>query len=584
MYKTTLLKKHFLIFLLLLSFNALFSQYYINGKVSNDYGDKMKKVKIKILSSGQVNRTDNYGCFRVTLKKLGDSLSFSLEGYEVLITRVTSTDYLLINMKMLPAALNNRKNRLSSVVKGKTFKSPEWSKANETYRRLIENPFIASNQSDKISFTANINQASYSNVRRIINYEDMVPPDAIRIEEMLNYFNFNYSEPDSGNVFKGSSLLTSCPWNKKNHLLFVNFSSKKVVLQNEPPNNLVYLIDISGSMDKPNKLSMLKTGIGWMVKKLRPIDTVSIVTYGSTVKVVLEGVSGGEQEKIMNAMENLTSFGPTPGEAAIKQAYKVVQKRFIKGGNNRIIMASDGDFNIGITSDDELEDMINKQKKDGIYLTCLGVGMGNYKDSKLSILAQKGNGNFSYIDSDQEAEKVLVTELSQTLFSVADNVYINATINPLQVKEFRLIGYDNNRSEFTDTSSRIAGGEIGAGHAVTAIFELVLKDSALQTNTTLADIKINYRLPKDSVMQTNEFSCSNYLIPFEKADSGYRKAAAIAMFSLKLKQSPYARVSWKLLSSTAKNSFSTKVYTENEFLGLITKARKIYGRRKKYVD
>jgi len=361
--KNHVLKKFVLILFLIVAFIPLFSQIYINGKVGNDYGDKMKKVKVKILSTGQINRSDNYGCFRVTILKLGDSLSFSLEGYETQIVKVTNSDYLIVNLKMLPSYAKARKNRLASLIKGKNFKSPEWTKANETYRRLIENPFINAQQSPVVSFTANINQASYSNVRRILNYDEMVPPDAIRIEEMLNYFNLNYSEPENNKVFNGKSFLTNCPWNRKNHLLFVNISAKKITLQNEPPNNLVFLIDVSGSMDKPNKLSMLKTGIGWMVKKLRAIDTVSIVTYGSNVKVVLEGASGAEKEKIMNALENLVSYGPTPGEAAIKKAYSVVQKNYIKGGNNRIIMASDGDFNIGITSDDELEEMITKQKK-----------------------------------------------------------------------------------------------------------------------------------------------------------------------------------------------------------------------------
>ncbi len=319
----------------------------------------------------------------------------------------------------------------------------------------------------------NIDKASYSNIRRFINTNTPVPPDAVRIEEMLNYFNEAYSEPDPGQLFKIKSVLTACPWNQENQLLFINVNSRKLNLDALPPCNLVFLIDISGSMDMPNRLPLLQSSFKLLVNNLRPKDTVSIVVYGGAVGIQLNATSGADKEKILKAIDELVPGGSTPGESGIKLAYDVAQNHFIKGGNNRVILATDGDFNVGAKTEDELDELISQKRQSGIYLTCLGVGMGNYKDSKIQTLAKKGNGNFAYLDNFPEAEKVLLTEFTQTLYAVADNVYMNVNFDPNYVSEYRLIGFDNKVGALNDSLSVIEGGEVGSGHSIIAAFEII---------------------------------------------------------------------------------------------------------------
>jgi Ca-activated chloride channel family protein len=440
-------------------------------------------------------------------------------------------------------------------------------------------------ESPAASFSANINRASYSNIRRFLRMGTMVPPDAVRIEEMLNYFNFHYQEPEKGQVFRCSSYLSSCPWNTAHQLLFLNVCARKVDMEKVAPSNLVFLIDASGSMDMPNKLPLLKSGFRLLVKNLRDVDTISIVTYGDAVHTVLEGASGQEKEKILKAIEELEPDGPTPGEAGLRLAYQVARRRFIKGGNNRIILATDGDFNVGQSTEKELADLIEQQKQSGIYLTCLGVGMGNYKDSKLSVLSHKGNGNFAYIDNEQEAEKVLVTELTQTLFAVADNVYISVDFHGSPVKSYRLIGFDNKKVALADSSSRLEGGEIGSGHSMIALFELEPSGDSARASQDLADVRINYHLPGKTAEQTLDYACTNKLIPFELADNNVRKATSIALFGMKLRGSEYtSSINWQQVEAIANNSFSHDNFMDNEYLGLVAKARKIYSHRKSKHD
>jgi Ca-activated chloride channel family protein len=319
-----------------------------------------------------------------------------------------------------------------------------------------------------------------------------------------------------------------------------------------------------------------------MINQLRPIDTISVVAYGSTVSVIIEGASGNEKKKIIAAIEKLQPSGPTPGAEGIIEAYRVVNKRLIVGGNNRIILASDGDFNVGLTTEKQLEELIDDQKKQGVYLTCLGVGMGNYKDSKLSILAYKGNGNFSYIDNDLEAEKVLVTEMSQTLFSVAGNVHLVANFNPLLVKDYRLIGYDNNKAALVDTASRLMGGEIGSGHSLAAVFELTLQPDGLLNRKVIADMRVNYQLPNSTKQAFISFNCPNSLTPLAFADSNYKRALTLLMFSMKLKSSEcMSHYSWKDLQIMAHLNFKeSSNYLYREFSGLVDLAKKIYTSRR----
>src|SRR5664279_5641114 len=399
---------------------------------------------------------------------------------------------------------------------------------NESYSSIIENDFIKAGNNPTTSFAMRIDKASYSNVRRFINQDSKVPPDAVRIDEMLNYFNFNYKEPAGKNVFRIESQVTDCPWNNEHQLLFLNLSGKKLNLDKVPPSNLVFLIDVSGSMDLPNRLPLLKEAFRLLVNSLRQKDTVSIVTYGGSVGVWLQPTSGDQKEKITKAIEELVASGDTPGEAAIRSAYRLAESTFIKGGNNRIILATDGDFNIGQTTEKELEELITKERQTGVYLTCLGVGMGNYKDSKIEILAKKGNGNFAYLDDIREAEKVLVTEFTQTLYSIANDVYMTVSFNSGYVKEYRLIGYDNKRNAIAEKGDELEGGEIGAGTGNTAIFEIVPAntDSSKPISSYFANVTLHYRPPSDTAGILITHICPQNYLPFDSISKSLQFASA----------------------------------------------------------
>ena len=413
----------------------------------------------------------------------------------------------------------------------------QWFTGDETYASLIENRFLPARQFPSTNLSLNIDRASYSNIRRFINTETLVPPDAVRIEEMLNYFHETYAEPEQGKVFKIRSVLTECPWNDQDQLLFINVNSRKLNLDTLPPNNLVFLIDISGSMDMPNRLPLLKAAFRLLVNNLRNKDTVAIVVYGGMAGVKLYPTSGSEKEKILKAIDDLTASGNTPGESGIRIAYNLARLHFIKGGNNRVILATDGDFNVGARSEEELNQLISTRRIAGIYLTCLGVGMGNYKDSKIQTLARKGNGNFAYLDNFPEAEKVLLTEFTQTLYAVADNVYMNVAFNPDYVKEYRLIGFDNKVGALNDTASVVEGGEIGSGNSMMVVFEI----NPTQFNTdaverdfspgTIAGVTLHYRLPNDRDWITGGPSADSKIAALQAANARLRAELSSAQLS-----------------------------------------------------
>jgi Ca-activated chloride channel homolog len=574
------MKRILLILLFLTLYTSVFPQYYIKGEVKGQKGNSLQNVNILVHSTNILYRSGTFGGFGIPSSRLIDSLTFSLDGYETVTVKVKATEYLHILLKALVLPAGIQQSHLNNYVKDISNNYTNWTVGNESYSTLVENSFIKTSPPYPITFTSNTNQASYSNIRRFLNNNEKVPPDAVRIEEMLNYFNFNYTQPGNDSLFKQTSYYSKCPWNNAHKLLLVNICARKVNLQNIPPGNLVFLIDASGSMDMPNKLPLLKSGLQLLIKNLRPVDTISIVAYGGNARIVLEGVSGTEKEKIKAAVESISAEGDTPGEAGIKLAYHVANRRFIKGGNNRIILASDGDFNVGKSSEEDLEKIIGEQKKTGIYLTCLGVGMGNYKDSKLSVLGQKGNGDFAYLDNEAEAGKVLMTEFTRNLYAVADKVYIDVFMNPLIVSEYRLIGYDNNKDKIADTTIKVEGGEIGSGHSMIALFEIVPKDTSLQV-IDLAGVVVHYTLPGKHEENIMKFSCPAEVINYNIVDSSFKKAAGIALFGMKLRESIYTtNIPWRKVESFATKNFNANPLDE-EFISLVTTARKIYHRSKR---
>lgn len=351
----------------------------------------------------------------------------------------------------------------------------------EEYNYIKENIFLSVKTNPFSTFSADVDTASYANLRRMILSGQQPPADAVRIEEMINYFSYDYPEPQGDEPFSVTTELSSCPWNNETELLLVGLQAEKLDTEALPASNLVFLIDVSGSMSDSNKLPLVKRAFLLLLENLSPEDKISIVTYASSDAVVIDGADISEKAEIMTAIENLTASGSTQGSKGIETAYALAEKHFIEGGNNRVILATDGDLNVGITSEGELTRLIQKKRENGVYLSVMGFGTGNIKDNKMEALADNGNGNYSYIDTIDEARKVLVEEIGGTLFTVAKDVKLQVEFNPAVVKGYRLIGYEDrimNAEDFADDTKD--GGEIGAGHRVTVLYEIVKVDSAYE--------------------------------------------------------------------------------------------------------
>ncbi|MDE7288609.1 MAG: VWA domain-containing protein [Oscillospiraceae bacterium] len=349
----------------------------------------------------------------------------------------------------------------------------------EEYNSTTENGFKSAANNPLSTFSIDVDTASYSNVRRMIEYGSNIDPNAVRVEEFINYFSYDYSEPTTDDPFSVTTELSDCPWNDDAKLLLVGLKAQDIDMSEREPLNLVFLIDVSGSMFSEDKLPLVQKSFTMLTESLGEDDRISIVTYAGEDKVVLKGTSGADKEKIIEAINSLEASGSTYGEAGINRAYELAEKYFIDGGNNRVILATDGDLNVGVSSQEELKKLIEKKRESGVFLSVLGFGTGNYKDARMEALADSGNGNYSYIDSELEAKKVLVEEMAGTLYTVAKDVKIQVEFNPANVKGYRLVGYENRAladRDFADDTKD--AGEIGAGHTVTALYELILNDGS----------------------------------------------------------------------------------------------------------
>lgn len=357
----------------------------------------------------------------------------------------------------------------------------DWSTVNtEEYSKWEEKGFSSVMREPLSTFSADVDTASYSNLRRMITdgyWLEDIPKGAVRIEEMLNYFTYDYKEPKESEPFGVTTVLGKCPWNQEAELLMVGLKTQEIDYAQAPPSNLVFLLDVSGSMGDQDKLPLLQEAFGILAENLTDKDRISIVTYASEDRVVLEGVKGDKTRKIRRALNNLEAGGGTYGSRGIQTAYRIAEENFIEGGNNRIILATDGDLNIGMTTEEELEELISEKRESGIFLSVLGFGTGNMKDNKMETLADKGNGNYAYIDCLREAKRVLQDEMTATLLTICKDVKFQVEFNPAVVSEYRLVGYENRalaKEDFADDTKD--AGEIGAGHSVTALYELILKD------------------------------------------------------------------------------------------------------------
>ncbi|MEJ7768612.1 MAG: von Willebrand factor type A domain-containing protein [Chitinophagaceae bacterium] len=576
------------ILIALVSNLPLVAQFYFRGEVKDEAGKPLANAKIILHTTGYIYYSGSAGGFGITHVKSFDSATVSMDGFQPCALKLQNNKYENIMLKAMISAGNLQKKRLISFTKDmKIEELHNWNLGGETYSNLLENEFIEAKKFPETGFAISIDKASYSNIRRFINMNSSVPPDAVRIEEMLNYFNFSYKKPANDNIFGFDSYLTTCPWDAAKQLLIFKICAKQVQMDLVPAGNLVFLIDVSGSMDMPNRLPLLKSAFKLLVNNLRDKDTVAIVVYGSSVGIWMQPTSGREKQKIIKSIEGLTPGGATAGASGIATAYALAKSKYIPGGNNRVILATDGDFNVGQTSEEQLESMISQQRQSGIYLTCLGVGMGNYKDSKLEVLAKKGNGNFAYLDDEKEAEKVLVKELTQTLYTVADDAFLNIEFNPQYVKQYRLIGFDNKVNAVADSSSELEGGEVGSGHTLLAMAEFTPATPLdnmehLSAKEVLAKITVNYKNPNDTMRLKSSYNCPVNFTEFSDLEKCYQFAGSVVMFASLLKKSKYFKmVTWNDTLYRANESYDAQDPIQKEFLEIIGKAKRIYAKEKR---
>lgn len=463
----------------------------------------------------------------------------------------------------------------------------DFEQNDEEYNYIKENGYTAVSSAPLSTFSADVDTASYTNVRRMIDDGMDVPPDAVRIEEFINYFDYDYTDPADGEPFAVHTELSDCPWNDETELLMVGINTKgfDAVLDERPAMNLVFLIDVSGSMYDDNKLPLVQKSFSMLTDNLTAADRVSIVTYAGSDEVVLEGADGNDRKKILRAINDLEAGGSTAGAAGINTAYDIAQKYFIDGGNNRVILATDGDLNVGLSSESELTRLIEEKRESGVFLSVLGFGTGNYKDNRLEALADYGNGNYSYIDSEKEAKKVLVDEMSGTLFTVAKDVKFQLEFNPANVKGYRLIGYENRvmaAEDFNDDTKD--AGEIGAGHSVTVLYEIVPADSKMELGESelkyasdsegvmgdeLLTVNIRYKEPEGSESKLLTYPVNKSLYS-DKMSADMNFASCVAEFGMLLRNSRYiGDVTYKDVSAQlSKYDYSDDDY-KDEFIYLV---------------
>jgi Ca-activated chloride channel homolog len=578
-------------FALLLSAWELMIQpsYTIKGTVTDDSGQPLigATVLIKGTSTGAVTGIE--GDFALTSRDSCVTLIFSYVGYQTeeqenscagapvsvrLRASETQFDEVVVTGKEKLAARKPAKAdgairayEMQPQVYGITGQAmpaprsedyPSWN--TEDYDVINENRFLRATENPLSTFSIDVDAASYSNMRRFINNGQKPPKDAVRIEEMVNYFDYEYPGPQGEHPFEVVTEIGECPWQPAHRLVHIGLQGKRIPTDNLPPSNLVFLIDVSGSMDQPNKLPLLKSSFKMLVDQLRAKDKVSIVVYAGAAGMVLPPTDGSEKQKIFDAINQLSAGGSTAGGAGIKLAYKTARENFVKGGNNRVILATDGDFNVGASSDAELVRMIEEERKSGVFLTVLGFGMGNYKDNKMQQLANKGNGNHAYIDNISEAKKVLVNEFGGTMFAIAKDVKIQVEFNPAKVAGYRLIGYENrllNKEDFNDDKKD--AGELGSGHTVTALYEIIpagvespllakvdelkyqkpeVKSPSAHSNELLT-IKLRYKKPdgEESILIEKPVEDGN--LNLEKTSDNFRWSAAVAEFGMLLRESEF---------------------------------------------
>jgi Ca-activated chloride channel family protein len=469
----------------------------------------------------------------------------------------------------------------------------------ETYDRIVENSFQSCSINPLSTFSIDVDTASYSLVRRFINSGQLPSPDAVRIEEMINYFSYDYPQPEGDAPFSVTTEVASCPWNENRRLLRIGMKGREMEKDRKPPSNLVFLVDVSGSMNASNKLNLVKQGLGILVGEMTEDDHIALVAYAGASGLVLPSTPADNKRNILDALESLQSGGSTNGGEGIMLAYETAAQNFITDGVNRVILCTDGDFNVGVTSRGELTSLIEKEAQTGIYLSILGFGMGNFKDATMEELSNKGNGNYAYIDTINEAKKVLSDQMTGTLFTIAKDVKIQIEFNPLEVEAYRLIGYENRMMRAEDfQDDKKDAGEIGAGHTVTALYEILLKNSGetadlpsvdplkyqekseLSQNAfsgELATVKLRYKEPDEEESRLLDFPVKDENAGFENASDDFKFASAVAAYGMILRDSEFkGNATLDMVKNLGEQGVSLDRFGyRSEFLELVEKTRSL---------
>jgi Ca-activated chloride channel family protein len=575
------------VLLIMLAFRPVRS-LTVSGIVSDETGSPLPGVSISVKGTRTGVSTSSNGTYKIIVANSNDVLVFSGAG---LITKeekiagrsiinitlklniATSTEVVVtaVGQKRQNLTLRGMNSPVSGTISGLKIsgdmngyygideRRDDFNR--EGYDHITENKFLKVSDNPLSTFSIDVDAASYSNVRRFLNQGQLPPAGAVRIEEMVNYFHYEYPQPTGNDPFSINTEISDAPWNKEHKLVLIGLQGKKIPTENLPASNLVFLIDVSGSMSGPERIGLVKASMKMLVDQLRDQDKVAMVVYAGAAGMVLPPTSGANKTKIKEAIDNLEAGGSTAGGAGIKLAYKTANEYFIKGGNNRVILCTDGDFNVGESSDDAMERLIENERKSGVFLTVLGYGMGNYQDAKMQKLADKGNGNHAYIDGITEAKKVLVNEFGGTLFTIAKDVKLQIEFNPAKVQGYRLIGYENRmlaKEDFNDDKKD--AGELGSGHTVTALYEVIpagvnsdflktvdsLKyqkniaplSKSSQTDEILT-VKFRYKAPDGDVSKLIEHPVKDKQISIAKTSDNFRFAASVAQFGMLLRNSEF---------------------------------------------
>jgi Ca-activated chloride channel family protein len=604
--------------------------FVISGKVTDTQGNPVPFATVKVKGSRTAVSADASGNFSILVQGESAVLEISGTGFSMVTAAVTSKQK-SITVVLNPSAVNDLKEvvvtgaynvkrimrsvtvnqqtvsgyYLAGKVPGVQVRTPNGmpGKPKDEYNRegydyIAENTFLKTKDNPLSTFSIDVDAASYSNVRRMLNDGQLPPAGAVRIEEMINYFSYQYPQPAADKPFSVNTEISDCPWNPRHRLALVGLQGKKIPVEQLPPANLVFLIDVSGSMQGPDRLDLVKASMKLLADQLREQDKVSICVYAGSAGLVLPPTNGLQKQKIKEALNALEAGGSTAGGAGIQLAYNTARANFVKGGNNRVILCTDGDFNVGMSSDDALERLIEEERKSGVFLTVLGYGMGNYQDAKMQKLADKGNGNHAYIDQLNEAKKVLVSEFGGTLFTIAKDVKLQVEFNPAIVQGYRLIGYENrmlNKEDFNDDKKD--AGEMGSGHTVTALYEIIpvgeqseflrkvdtlkyqsdpsFNKSAF--NAEMMTVKFRYKQPDGNVSQLMEVPVMDKQTALQATSDNFRFAAAVAQMGLLLRNSSFKQqASYTSVLSLANGAIGTdKEGYRKEFVQLTQSAMTI---------